>query len=76
VPKDPVIHKKGRRTIEHYAGFGQYVRLPVPMCVTPSFVWTKKPQMYQHRLWKFVTCKNCLRMRKKDDLPAPPQACT
>lgn len=55
----------GKNFAEQYAGFGQYIKLPVPLRVTPSYVWTHKKQMYMHRLWKFVTCKNCLRLRAK-----------
>lgn len=61
-----VIHKQGRKTIEIYAGFGTYEQMPIPLCVKPKRMYSGKGTYTMHRLWKYVTCKHCLRKRNEN----------
>ena len=64
--KGIVIHKKGRQTAEKYAGFGQYERVPSPLCVGAKMVWAGY-SYYVARNWKSVTCKHCLKKQPRKD---------
>jgi hypothetical protein len=55
-----VIHKMGPDKVTAYAGFGQYEERPSPLCVGAKAVYGGK-SFHVHRLWKYVTCKHCLR---------------
>jgi hypothetical protein len=58
-----VIHKQGKEKIEVYLGLGIYCNRPTPLCVGAKAVWKGK-NFYVHRLWKYVTCKHCLKNKK------------
>jgi len=58
-----VIHKQGKQTAEKYIGFGQYEQVKAPLCVGAKALW-KGQSFYTHRLWKYVTCKHCLKKQK------------
>jgi hypothetical protein len=62
------VHKIGKKTATHYAGFGQYEEVPVPLCVKPKALYDGK-RFYIHRLWKYVTCKHCLRLKQSKENP-------
>ena len=59
-----IIHKKGKQTVEVYAGFGQYAQVPSPLCVGAKSVYEGKVY-WVHRNWSVVTCKHCLSKRTK-----------
>jgi hypothetical protein len=61
-----IIHKQGRKTATVYAGFGHYREAPSPLCTGSRVVYEGK-QYWMHRLWKNVTCKNCLKKKNKED---------
>ena len=61
--KNPIIHKQGKQTVTVYAGFGQYVERPSPLCVGAKAVYNGK-NFYVHRNWKYVTCKHCLKLHR------------
>lgn len=56
------IHKQSSKTVERYIGFGHYADVKIPLCVQPKEMYKGKSYMV-HRLWKHVTCKNCLKKR-------------
>ena len=62
--KTPVIHKQGRQHATMYAGFGQEMKVPSPLCVGAKALWAGN-SYYTHRNWKYVTCKHCLKKRIK-----------
>jgi hypothetical protein len=58
-----VIHKTGKKTLHKYFQFGQYEEVPTPLCVGGTTMYDGKS--YQvHRMWKYVTCKHCIRKKK------------
>ena len=59
---NPVIHKTGKQKVTAYAGFGVYEQRPSPLCVGAKDMYNGK-SFYVHRMWKYVTCKHCLRKR-------------
>ena len=59
-----VVHKTGKQTATRYAGLGRYVEVPTPLCVGAKAVYEGK-SFHVHRLWKYVTCKHCLKRRMK-----------
>lgn len=58
------IHKTGKQKISVYAGFGEYVDIPSPLCVGAKSVYEGKSYLV-HRNWKPVTCKHCLKKKAK-----------
>ena len=57
-----VIHKAGYKKVNKYVGFGQYENIPAPLCVGAKSVYGGK-SYFIHRMWKYVTCKHCLRKK-------------
>ena len=57
------IHKKGFETATQYAGFGQYVQVPAPLCVGAKMLY-KGYSYYLAHFWRDVTCKSCLKKKK------------
>ena len=57
-----VVHKAGPQKVSRYIGFGKYEDIPAPFCVGAKPVYRGK-SYYTHRLWKYVTCKHCLRKK-------------
>ena len=57
-----IIHKIGKQKAIIYEGFGQYGKVPTPLCVGAKSVYNGK-SFHVHRLWKYVTCKHCLKLR-------------
>ena len=66
IMKEPIIHKAGPESLEVYQGLGYYKRMKAPYCVGAKAVWKGK-RYYTHRLWKYVTCKHCLKKRQKNE---------
>ena len=58
------VHKQGKQMVTRYAGFGQYEEIPAPLCVGAKPIYDGKCY-YIHRLWKYVTCKHCLKLKQK-----------
>lgn len=63
--REIIIHKKGSQTAEIYAGLGQYLTVPSPLCVGAKMVWMGR-SYYVHRNWKHVTCKHCLKKKPSE----------
>lgn len=59
--KIKTIHKTGKQKAEKYIGFGEYEKVPSPLCVGAKMLW-KGNSYYVHRLWSKVTCKHCLKL--------------
>ena len=59
------IHKAGKQTVSKYIPFGSYRQVPTPLCVGAKALYDGK-SFQVHRLWKYVTCKHCLKKRKKE----------
>jgi len=57
-----IIHKQGKRNVNVYIGFGQYDYIRSPLCVGAKLIYEGKTYL-THRLWKYVTCKHCLKMK-------------
>lgn len=62
-----IIHKQGRKKVIAYIGLGQYQPIPTPLCVGIKAYYHGARCYWTHRLWKNVTCKNCLKIRNKKD---------
>ena len=54
------IHKAGKQTVNRYLGFGQYEKIPAPLCVGSKAVYNGRAFLV-HRLKSQVTCKHCLK---------------
>lgn len=61
---DPIIHKIGKQTASRYVGFGYYEKVPSPLCVGAKALYQGKSYEV-HRMWKYVTCKHCLKNKNK-----------
>jgi len=60
--KSKIIHKADyKRKFNKYSIFGGDT-IPSPLCVGPKGVWAGNSYNI-HRLWKYVTCKHCLKKR-------------
>jgi hypothetical protein len=55
-----IVHKIGPQKVTVYAGLGQYIEVPSPLCVGAKEVYKGKTFLV-HRLKKYVTCKHCLK---------------
>jgi len=55
---------KGKQTATKYAGFGQYEKIPSPLCVGAKMVY-KGNSYYISNNWKYVTCKHCINKKQK-----------
>jgi hypothetical protein len=62
---DRKVHKIGKQKVTRYAGFGQYERIPSPLCIGAKAVYDGK-SYYVHRMWKYVTCKHCLKKKPNE----------
>jgi hypothetical protein len=61
---EKVIHKTGLKKIVKYLDLGVYTSIPTPLCVGLGPVYDGK-RLWVHRMWKYVTCKHCLKKREK-----------
>lgn len=59
-----IVHKQGREKVSAYIGWGLYQPAPTPLCVGKKAYYAGK-RYWMHRLWKNVTCKDCLKIKEK-----------